>query len=56
MKKQLTETPSDIAYRGYLIRYNPFADLRWIERDGRIIVRQNDSVESLKRTIDQLLD
>lgn len=43
-----------LRYRGYLIRYNMYAELYWIEKDRQLIARAKD-IDDAKRQIDELL-
>ncbi len=45
----------DIAYRGYLIRYNPLNGDRWVEQGGYLIGHCHDSADG-RNLIDCLLD
>lgn len=44
-----------VAYRGYLIQYNPFSGARWIECGGAHIAYVKDENHA-RRLIDSLLD
>lgn len=45
-----------IAYRGYLICYNPLSPKRiWVEKD-KILICWAETLDAAKRKIDELLD
>ncbi len=46
---------SDVAHRGYLIRFNRIAGTCWVEKDGTLICWAQDANDA-RRQIDALLD
>lgn len=43
----------DIAYRGFMVRFSPFREGCWIERDGTFI-GYAESLDDAKRQIDEI--